>query len=279
MAVDLKITDQDLPVLSAIAAQALQLLQDPNVTNSKIDELIRQDPSLTQRVLHTANSPFYSGKFQSQTIRDAVVRLGIRQLRNIIVVAATGELFNADDPFIHDLWDHATACALASHVLAETLHLPHAEESFIAGMLHDVGKLVIYKQHPHIYQPLLEQSKAEQICISKLEEENFKIFTHMSVGGLVARKWKLPESLAEVARFHHDTYREIPLNLTNVNLVCLVSLADVMVNMEGIGGMGGVYEDLGAMAFVKELNFPLEKLDAARKRFMELYLTQRPAAV
>src|ERR1700686_2642752 len=106
MSLDIKITDQDLPVLSAVATQALDLLQDPKVTNRRIEELIRQDPALTERLLRTANSPFYAGHKQSSTISDAIFRLGLRQLRNVIIVAATGELFSDNDPTIQTFWDH-----------------------------------------------------------------------------------------------------------------------------------------------------------------------------
>ena len=97
MALDIQITDSDLPVLSPVATQALELLNDPNVTNRKIEEFIRKDPSLTQRVLHMANSPFYAGRSQFQSIADAIVRIGLRQLRMILLTAATGQLFSVGE--------------------------------------------------------------------------------------------------------------------------------------------------------------------------------------
>ncbi|MCL5270390.1 MAG: HDOD domain-containing protein [bacterium] len=277
MAVDIQITDQDLPVLSAVATQALELIQDPDVTTRKIDELVRQDPSLTQRLLHTANSPFYVGRIPSQSISEAMVRLGLRQLRNVVVVAATGELFNAGDTLVQDMWDHAIACAIGSYILADFLHTAQTEESFIAGMLHDVGKLIIYRQHPELYHSLRERADAGAIPLYIVENEELKYFNHMTVGGLAIRKWRLADSVAEAARFHHDLEKTIPPTLTNKPLACIVSLANVMVRRMGIGATGGSPPAIETLACADLLRFKAALLDPMCERVREAYEAQRPA--
>src|SRR5437867_3583326 len=105
MSTDLQISYRDLPVLSAVTAKALELIQRSDVTNQAIGDLIRQDPGLTQRLLQTANAPFYSGRRGPQTINEAIVRLGLRPLRNILLAAAAGEICNLADPWAQSLWD------------------------------------------------------------------------------------------------------------------------------------------------------------------------------
>ncbi len=116
MPIQIEVSEQDLPVLSVVASKALELLQDPNITHNKLEELIRRDPSMTSRLLHIANSPFYSTKMEAKSISDAARVLGMQQLNNIIIAAATGELFDANDSVAQTLWDHAqTGKAAARH--------------------------------------------------------------------------------------------------------------------------------------------------------------------
>jgi putative nucleotidyltransferase with HDIG domain len=230
MPIEIQITDRDLPVLNAVAAQALELLQQPDATIAPIQSLIRQDPALTQRVLHTANSPFYRGRAETLTIGDAIVRLGLRQLRNVIIAAATGELCRAEDHSAQALWDHSLATAMACQTLADELRLGRTEEAFVAGMLHDVGKMVILMQHPEAYHCVCEEAAAAGRHVHEVENERFEFFTHTSVGGLVVRKWNLSDTLAEAVRYHHDLDRSIPESIINPNLACLVALANALVH-------------------------------------------------
>ena len=182
MAYDLQLPEKDLPMISAVATQALQLINRPNVTNNELNDLIRQDPSLAGRVLHIANSPFYGGRFQARRISDAIVRMGMRQLRNILVVAATGELFDVRDPIVRGFWDHALTVATLGDRIASELSLADTEEVFIAGLLHDIGKFIIYQQHPAPYSDVIQQAQASGRRLIDVEDELFKYFNHVTIG-------------------------------------------------------------------------------------------------
>ena len=233
--IDIQITDQDLPVLSAVATQALQLINDDRVTNRQIEDLIRQDPSLTQRLLTTANSPFYSGRYEIKSIADSITRMGLRQLRNIVLVAATGELFKGDDPVMTSLWNHSIATAVASHQIAGRVAGANPEEAFIAGMLHDMGKVVVYRQHTEIYSEAIADANAEGRRLHEIETERFEFFTHMSVGGLVIKKWKLADQIADAARFHHELERGAVPILNDQNYPAIVAVASGIINNMNIG--------------------------------------------
>ena len=228
MKLDIQIDEQDLPVLSTVATQSLDLLKDAKVTNHKLEDLICQDPALAARVLRSANSPVYSGRMQTTTISDAIFRLGMNNLRNVIVIAATGEFFNNNDANVQYLWDHSVSTAMAANFITDYLNYSQLAEVFMAGLLHDIGKLIVLRQHPDVYSPLVSQALESGCPLHKLEEETFNYFTHMSVGGLVVRKWKLPDSIAEAARFHHDVEQEIPICINHERIVCVVALANTL---------------------------------------------------
>ena len=281
MSIDLNITDEDLPALSVVATQALTLINDPEVSFGKVEALIRQDVSLSQRILTVANSPFYIGKQASQSISAAVMRLGLRQLRTVIIMAATGELFNADDPIVALVWDHSLATAIAAHTIAGEVKLPDAEEAFIGGILHDVGKLVIYHQQPAIYGATLRHAQNERRRPLAVETEEFRYFTHESVGGLAVKKWKLPDMLADCARYHHAAERMIPPTVDNPRLLCAVSLASVIANNLGHGSQVCDWSEVGGMHCAQELGLAgdaLEKLCAKISTALEAQLpTAQPA--
>ncbi len=226
MKLNIEIDEQDLPLISAVASQALDLIQDPEASNQKIEDLICKDPALAARVLRTANSPFYCGRTGVSSISNAIFRLGMKNLRNVIVVAATGEFFNDDDPSVQHLWQHSIATAMASSYLADALSFSQQSEVFIAGLLHDVGKMIILRQYPDVYGPMIRQSLADGTPMHELEDEHFNFFNHMMVGGLVIHKWKLHEGVSEAARFHHDIEDELPLIVNHEHLLCIVTLAN-----------------------------------------------------
>jgi putative nucleotidyltransferase with HDIG domain len=273
MNLDLRIEEKDLPMLSVVATQAMDLLRKPTVTNNELNELIRQDPALTSRILRIANSPFYSGRFQSRKISEAIVRMGLRQLRNILVVAATGELFDSEDPHIRSIYDHALAVAMVSDHLAKALSLPDAEEVFIAGLLHDIGKFIIYRQHPLPYGELIDESARTNTRLLELEDARFQYFSHVSVGGIAVRKWKLSEPIAEATRYHHQVESEIAKEIENKNLVCVVALANVLVNNLSRGLAVCEPGRVAEMAFTRQLGLndqKLAKVSASAVKLCEL---------
>lgn len=259
---EIQISEQDLPVLSAVANKALALMRNENVTNQQLEELIKQDPALTQRVLHMSNTPFYAGRTESRTIMAAIARLGLRQLRNLIVMAASGELFDAADPIAQNLWDHSIASAIAGQILADHFKCTGTEEAFIASMLHDVGKLIIYRQVADDYGALLGAAQAGGRRMLQAENETFKYFDHCSVGALTVRKWRLPEGVTESIRFHHNLETAPPTNLTNPNLAAIVSLANVFANNLGHGRILCPWPAVGEMACARHLRLDLAQTEA-----------------
>lgn len=235
---DIRIEDKDLPVLSAVATRAISMISSDKASPSDLENLIRKDPALAQRILRLANSPLYGGKVKITSISQSVIRLGMARLRTAILVAATGDVYGSNDPHATRMWEHSVATAYISFWLSEILGIGTPEDCFIAGMLHDVGKLVIYRQHPQFYGGMMDQAITSGDRFYKMERSKLKFCSHESVGGLVGRKWELAPEIVEVIRFHHGLEEDEDCVGENKSLVALVSSANLLSGRLGFGPVG-----------------------------------------
>lgn len=234
-AVDIKIEESDLPVLSAVATRAMKMINSGQSTAASLQKLIELDQALTSRLLRIANSPAYGGKVKINSIQQAVVRLGLAQLRDTILLAAIGDVFDLNDSHASAMWEHSMAVALGSHWLARELASGNADEAFLAGMLHDIGKVMIYRQAPEIYGELIDQAMTSSTRFFEREKIKINFCTHESIGAVVGRKWSLDAEIVEVIRFHHDIEENADVVVENKPLVAIVSLANLMANLCGFG--------------------------------------------
>ena len=136
----------ELPVFNPIAVKLAQLLESPSFTLDQVLSLIHEDQSLAGQILRVANSVGYIGRVRIETVKDAVVRMGAQQVSNIAMAASQSSLHSSDGGIIGEymrkLWSHSHACAMGSRWIAHTVQLdPIAEQAYMAGLLHDVGKL------------------------------------------------------------------------------------------------------------------------------------------
>ena len=234
-ALDIRVSDADLPILSAVATRVLALLGqgDPNI--KELEALVRLDPGLTSRILRLANSPLYGGMVEFKSIEQAMVRLGVSALKQTVLIAATGEVFDGEDDFARSLWDHSIATAVTSQTIAEQVGGVSTEEAFVAGMLHDIGKLIIYGQAENEYAELEVEARTEGRRFFECEQENIQYCTHETIGSLVGRKWCLAPDMLEVMRFHHVVERDESIAERSSRIVLVVSAANILANQLGMG--------------------------------------------
>jgi HD-like signal output (HDOD) protein len=217
-------------------------MQDPDVSFGDISDIISADPNLAARLLKIANSPFYGLDAKVETITHALSIVGIDQVTELALAAVMVQWFKGipkDLVNMHSFWMHSIGCGLAARTIAKNMDERHVEPYYIAGMLHDVGSLIIYKEVPEKAQEILTRCKNEGLPQSTVEEEVLG-FTHAQVGAIVFSKWGLPRSLIEAVQFHHFPVRakEHPL------YPAIVHLADVIayeMNL-GSGGEPGIPE-------------------------------------
>jgi HD-like signal output (HDOD) protein len=190
-----------------------------------LSRLIRMDPTLTGQVLKTSNSPFYKGLGKVETIKEAVIRLGQDEMVNIIIKELHQQNFRSSHPLIKPyqvrLWRHSVSCAIGSSWLAKYLSMEELlSRAFIAGLLHDMGKLYLLTAIEKIFQSETATFKPPPPLIDKILDN-----LHSAMGYNLLTKWHLPEAYRIIARDHHADEYDISdmllLIVRLVNAVCL----------------------------------------------------------
>ncbi|MCK4304577.1 MAG: HDOD domain-containing protein [Candidatus Eisenbacteria sp.] len=199
---------QDLAPLPAAAAKLAMFAADENVEASLIIDTIRYDQALTARVLRYANSPMAGARFRIRSVKDAVVRLGLGTLLKIAVSAQVQDQMSTAVPEYglgeDEIWKHSVAASLA----AELLMRQHGDKippiSFTAALLHDIGKLILARYLKAPVQKSIQKLVAEHSMTHHQAELEVLGFTHASVGGIIAARWNLGETISNAITRHHD---------------------------------------------------------------------------
>ncbi len=191
--------------LPEIVIRINDLINDPNASADDIAQAISQDPALTVRLLKIVNSPLYNLQKTIDSVGAAVNILGTRQLRDLIMAAAVIKRFRNKVNAIFDIetfWCHSIATSIAARTIATHLKLANTERFFIAGLLHDIGKMVMFLLLPNESVQYLKayQNKKPHLCAT---EQLIFGFTHAQLGAELLRAWQFPESLIESTAFHH----------------------------------------------------------------------------
>jgi len=195
----------ELVSLPEIALRINELVDDPLATADDIANLISQDAALTIRLLKIVNSSFYNFSGEIDTITKAISIVGTRELRDLIMTTAVIKKFSSIPEGLaspESFWRHNIACASAARTIAKQLKIKNSERFFIAGLLHDIGKLVMYLASPDLSLQVIELMKIPDSDITQLEELAFG-FSHAELGAELVKKWNLPTMLVETTRFHH----------------------------------------------------------------------------
>ncbi len=231
--------EESLPVLSpkALKIQSEAVKKEPDF--AVLTRLIRMDPTLTSQVLKTANSPFYRGLGDVETIKDAIVRLGQTEMVNIIMKVVHQQKFKSKNPLIRSyqnrLWSHSVSCAIGSLWTARYLGMADlVPKAFIAGLLHDMGKLYLLTALEKILESKNSGFKPPPQLIDKILDS-----LHSALGNNLLTKWNLPEQYRVIARDHHiENFSHTDLLLMIVRLVNAVcnkmEKNDLNIDLSGI---------------------------------------------
>jgi HD-like signal output (HDOD) protein len=194
---------RELPVFHSVAVRLQQMLTSPRFRIEEVINLINEDQALASRVLKIANSSFYSGLSRVATIRDAIVRLGAREVAKLAMQASQSERYVSKHEILNQtmqrLWEHALACATGAQWLAEkTGYTPLSSEAFMGGLLHDIGKLAIIKALDELLQGASSAVALPELLIVELLGA-----LHEDVGFRLMHSWCLPEVYCSIAVNHH----------------------------------------------------------------------------
>ncbi len=223
-----------MPTLPASLIPLLRYMEQPDETLDlqQVIELISQDKSLAVQCLHMANSPLFGRSQTVESIRDAVVTLGLQRMRDIAASCSMLAILPSEnagmDPAI--LWEHSLGCALVCRQFARAIGFPDPAKAYLAGLLHDVGVVALLWILPTEFSEALELARSERIPLHEAELRVLEI-THAETGKLVAERWRLPAEMISVVACHHD-----PRGATAYrDLVALTSLSDILCRMNGLG--------------------------------------------
>lgn len=217
--------------LPEIFIRVSQVLEDPNHNAKQLGDIISHDPALTARILRIVNSAYYSLAVKIELVSRAVSVVGEDDLRNLILATSAVETFKRIPNQLLDIdlfWRHSVHTGIVSRLLSRHCNILHGERLFIAGMLHDIGKLVLYYKEPKLSQEvLLEAAESDGVLYSA--EKEVIGFTHADVGGALIDAWKLADTLKDVVTYHHTPLkaRKYPME------TAIVHIANCVVNAIG----------------------------------------------
>lgn len=190
--------------LPEVCLRIQQLAEDPHADMAEFGQLVIQDPALTTRLLKLVNSAYYGFPGRIDTVSRAVNLVGIAELRNLTLAMAAMEVFGGLENERFDMlgfWRHSVYCALVARFLARHARVLHAERLFIAGLLHDVGRLLIFSLLPEQALRILQRIAAgADTCAAERAELGFD---HAAVGYELLSLWRLPKELRIAVAFHH----------------------------------------------------------------------------
>lgn len=212
------------------------LIRDPESAIDDISSVINTDPALTTRLLRIVNSPFYGFPSQINTISRAITIVGTRELTNLVLATSVMNAFEGIPQNLmntDDFWRHSLACAMTARHLAELCDERATERFFIAGLLHNIGALVLYQSVPELAREAINSAKFGHEVLHQAEQRIIG-FDHTEAGEALIQAWRLPDSLAAVARYHHSPMQAPYFNQD----VAFVHVADVLVSGVPFGHSG-----------------------------------------
>lgn len=239
-----------MPSLSTTVTKVLEVCNTPSTSANDLNRVIALDPVLTGQVLKLINSAYYSLPNQINSLTRAIIMLGINTVKNLALSTAVLGSMGKEDSFrslsMDAFWTHSLCVGVMAKALAKLKGIPGMmqEEFFVAGLLHDLGKIPLNNCFADEYRQALELSALEQGSLAKAEEMLLG-FDHSRAGKMIAEKWQLNQALTELLLLHHS-----PENASEDNrqLVSVVALANTYANLFDVGSAGDRYPDMSRVA-------------------------------
>ncbi|MCB0353437.1 MAG: HDOD domain-containing protein [Bdellovibrionales bacterium] len=267
----------DLPPMPQVAAKAIVMVEDPDTTAQKLTDLLSNDTALAARVLKIANSAMFSRQREITTLNQAVMVIGFKALKGIIVAATLRQLNKKFGKLEKMVWENSMCTAMGATLLCRKLKRPYHEEVFLLGLLHSLGQIVFLTQDDTSkdYKLVLSKIQSEGLRYNEAEQETFG-FAHPLIGALVAKKWNFSADTCQVILHYCDPVDGAKPDGELEEKIALVQLADLISHAAGIGtpegypdgqeAIGKLIDYLGFEAPNKE-EFVQEVLTQTREMF------------
>ena len=250
-------SDPKLTSLPDVFVRINEVLNDPNSTAREAAEAIGKDTGLSTKLLCLVNSAFYGFPVKVDTLSRAVTLVGSRQLTTLALGISVIAIFKDVPDGLVDMrtfWKHSIACGVIASILAGPEAECDAERLFVAGLLHDVGRLVLYRSLPRYAALTLATARAEGLLLREAERRILG-FDHATLGGMLLRKWRFPEALEKAVRHHHGGPSHMGMLMP-----AMVHTADAVSAALGFGSSGEIYVPPLSPEAWTALDMPVERL-------------------
>ncbi|HET57314.1 MAG TPA: HDOD domain-containing protein [Deltaproteobacteria bacterium] len=227
-----------LPTLPAVFDRINETIMNPNSSAGDIADVIGKDTALTSQLLGIVNSAFYGFVSKIDTVSRAVAIVGTKQLTSLVFGISVIKIFDripARHIDMQEFWRHSLACGIAARIIAGYKQIQNTERLFVAGLLHDIGRLLMYRLWPEHSRRVLFAARRESRLLYEVEKDLLDI-DHAGIGALMAERWKLPFLLEAEIRNHHA-----PGNSYTRPETAIVHLADIIAHVMEMGSSGEIF--------------------------------------
>jgi HD-like signal output (HDOD) protein len=250
----------EIATLPEVTVKIIQVVENPRSTARDLHEVIKNDPALSARLLKVVNSAFYGLPGQIASVDRAIVLLGLSAVKNIAIAASMTHLFNAGSSIEgfsgSELWRHSVAVGVGCRLLAKAQGHPPVEESFLVGLIHDLGILVERQVFPKQLADVVTRHRADGGNFCEIEQEIIGA-DHQAFGMALAQKWRFPMHLCAAIGYHH---KPMELAAATRELGTLVHIADVLACQAQLGFSGTAINETYDDAMLELLHLNQEKV-------------------
>jgi HD-like signal output (HDOD) protein len=224
----------EFPTLPTIYSSLMDLMENPRTTTYELAALLSQDQASASKLLKVANSAIYGFQGRISTISQAILYIGFDEVKNLVTALTILRLFDSLESKHEinpvDLWKHSIGVGIITRLIGKSSGIRNLENYFLAGILHDLGKLVFLKILPVEYAKVIEFSVDFKLTVREAELKLLGL-THTVIGELLADKWRLPTSIKQTIRYHTNGFADEEFD----HLIASVHVANIAANMYGMG--------------------------------------------
>jgi HD-like signal output (HDOD) protein len=228
---------RDVPAMPAVAQRVMHLLGDPRSSNTDLSEALSADQALASRILQMANSPFFGTRQKISSIANAIFVMGHAALRSLIITVCTKGLYKNLGLMEQKLWEHSLGTAISSRYIAKKVGFFDAEEAFIGGLLHNIGRTILAVIYHKEMESLFVRFYNEGLMPSDMlamEKEEFG-YDSCEIGARVVTKWRLPGIYTRICRRHATEDPQLLLQEESPHAISIVGQANLITYRLGLG--------------------------------------------
>lgn len=230
---------RQLPTLPVLYLEVSRMLDNPFTSSREISLMLMKDQAMVARILRLSNSALYAKPQEITSLANAVTYLGTQTLRNIILQIAMVRMFPLDKKDIPEFsaltfWEHSLGTAYFTNILEKKLNLPASEDYYIGGLLHDLGKLMIYHYYPDRFKEIIHWQVHENVACDEAEEKVLGV-NHADIGEFLAQKWQFKSAVVGAIRDHHKILPAAGASVSEQSLqAAVVRIANMFARAAGL---------------------------------------------